>query len=90
MVALLGSVVIGVASSSRSPAASWGFALCLVSALAYSGGVVPEKPALRSHSALQVTWLACVAAAVAVFRSLPSSVAYGSSAGHSRASEHLK
>jgi drug/metabolite transporter (DMT)-like permease len=64
-IAFLGSVVIGTATSSHSASAGVGAALCIVAALAYAGGVVMQKPALKGHSPLQVTWLACLVAATA-------------------------
>ena len=70
-VAFAGSATIGVATSSQSSAAGWGSALCLLAALAYAGGVVFQKPALRSQSALQVTWLACLVGTLACLPFMP-------------------
>jgi drug/metabolite transporter (DMT)-like permease len=64
-IAFAGAIVIGVATSERGVEAGWGAALCVAAALAYAGGVVAQKPLLRRTSALQITFLACVIAAVA-------------------------
>ncbi|MGH2931697.1 MAG: DMT family transporter [Gaiellaceae bacterium] len=64
LVAFAGAAVIGVATSERGVAASWGAALCVVAAFAYAGGVVAQKPLLSRASALQVTWLACTVGAL--------------------------
>ncbi len=58
-VAFAGVVVIGVATSERGVAASWGAALCVAAAVLYAAGVVAQKPLLSRASALHVTWLAC-------------------------------
>jgi drug/metabolite transporter (DMT)-like permease len=57
-VAFAGAVVIGLATSERGVAASWGAVLCVAAAAFYAGGVVAQKPLLSRVSALQVTWLA--------------------------------
>jgi drug/metabolite transporter (DMT)-like permease len=86
-VAVAGVGLIGFGTSSQGLSAGWGAALCIVAALAYAGGVVAQKPALAKVSALQLTWLACMAGAVAclpfapqLFRELgeaaPSTVAW--------------
>lgn len=61
-IAFGGVVVIGVATSDGTAAdgSLLGIVLCLVAALLYGMGVTLQKPALRSVSPLQVTWLACV------------------------------
>jgi drug/metabolite transporter (DMT)-like permease len=64
-VALAGVTWIGIGTSSRGISAGWGAVLCLVAALAYAGGVVSQKPVLARVSALQLTWLACMAGALA-------------------------
>jgi drug/metabolite transporter (DMT)-like permease len=64
-VALAGVGLIGFATSSGGLSAGWGAVLCVVAALAYAGGVVAQKPVLARVSALQLTWLACTAGAVA-------------------------
>jgi drug/metabolite transporter (DMT)-like permease len=71
-VAFAGLVVIGWATSARSFDAGLGAALCLVAALAYAGGVVTQKPLLDRVSALQVTWLACGAGAIACLPFAPA------------------
>ena len=57
-VAFTGAVVIGLATSERGVAASWGAVLCVAAAAFYAGGVVAQKPLLSRASALHVTWLA--------------------------------
>jgi drug/metabolite transporter (DMT)-like permease len=57
-VAFAGAVVIGLATSERGVAASWGAVLCVAAAAFYAGGVVAQKPLLSRVSALQVTWVA--------------------------------
>lgn len=57
-VAFAGAVVIGLATSERGVAASWGAVLCVAAAAFYAGGVVAQKPLLSRASALHVTWLA--------------------------------
>jgi drug/metabolite transporter (DMT)-like permease len=59
-VAFVGSVVIGIATSSQSSSAGWGAALCVLAALSYACGVIFQKPVLGRRSSLQVTWLACL------------------------------
>jgi drug/metabolite transporter (DMT)-like permease len=68
VVAFAGAVLIGLATTGSTTATvggdaanvPLGVALCLVAALAYASGVTLQKPPLRSVSALQVTWLACL------------------------------
>jgi drug/metabolite transporter (DMT)-like permease len=64
-IAFAGAIVIGLATSERGVEAGWGAALCVAAAFAYAGGVVAQKPLLARTSALQITFLACVIAAVA-------------------------
>jgi drug/metabolite transporter (DMT)-like permease len=64
-IAFAGAVVIGLASAEQGVDAGWGAALCLAAAVAYSGGVVAQKPLLERTSALQITFLACVIGAAA-------------------------
>jgi drug/metabolite transporter (DMT)-like permease len=67
-IALVGAAIIGLATSSGAPGSGgvgWGVALCVVSALAYAIGVTLQKPVLHHVSPLQVTFLACLAGAVA-------------------------
>jgi drug/metabolite transporter (DMT)-like permease len=64
-VALSGVALIAFGISGHGVRATWGAALCLLAALAYAGGVVAQKPALRDSSALGVTWLACTVGAIA-------------------------
>ena len=63
-VAFAGSVVIGLAMSDTSSGVATpvlGIVLCLVAAVSYAGGMTLQKPVLRNVSAVQVTWLACLA-----------------------------
>jgi len=68
-IALVGAVIIGLATSDGGAAESqvvgWGVILCVVAALAYAVGVTLQKPVLARVSALQVTFVACLAGAVA-------------------------
>lgn len=62
-IAFAGSVIIGIATSdgsAREGASLIGIVLSLVAALLYAAGVTLQKPALRSVSPLQVTWLGCL------------------------------
>jgi len=71
-VAFAGAVVIGLATRSTSPDAAWGAALCLLAAVLYAGGVIAQKPALARHSALDVTFVACLVGAVACLPFAPA------------------
>ncbi len=64
-VAFAGAVLIGAATA-RSPSADLtGTLLCLLAAVTYAVGVLAQKPVLARVPALQVTWLACTAGALA-------------------------
>jgi drug/metabolite transporter (DMT)-like permease len=73
-VAFAGAVVIGLATRRASPDAGWGAVLCLIAATLYAGGVVAQKPALTRHSALDVTFVACLAGTVACLPFTPTLV----------------
>jgi drug/metabolite transporter (DMT)-like permease len=64
LVAFSGVAVIAAAVSSHGPSATWDAALCLLAAATYAIGVIAQKPALRSASALSVTWTACTVGAL--------------------------
>ena len=64
-VAMAGVGLIGFGTSSEGLSAGWGAVLCIAAALAYAGGVVAQKPVLSRVSALQLTWLACMAGTLA-------------------------
>ena len=64
-VALTGTIVIGVATSTHGLQSGLGALLCIVAAAAYAGGVTAEKPLLNHNSAFTITWLACTIGAVA-------------------------
>ena len=64
LVSFAGAVLIGVATSRHGLHESVGAILCLVAAFAYAGGVVAQKPVLRTVSPLMVTWLACTIGAI--------------------------
>jgi drug/metabolite transporter (DMT)-like permease len=64
LVSFAGAVVIGVATARHGLHEILGAILCLVAAFAYAGGVVAQKPVLRSSSPLMVTWLACTIGAI--------------------------
>lgn len=81
IVAFAGVVVIGLATSSGGGADVAGVALCLVSAVGYTVGVVAQKPLLSTVSALRVTWLAATVAAVACLPYAPALVRELAAAG---------
>ncbi|MGK5630439.1 DMT family transporter [Streptomyces sp. URMC 123] len=58
-VSFAGAVVVGVSMSDGGASSLLGVGLCLLAAVAYGGGVVAQKPALRHASALQVTTFGC-------------------------------
>lgn len=64
-VAFTGVVIIALATSDAGLTASWGTALCLVAAVAYSVAVMAQKPLLARGSGLSVTWIACTFGALA-------------------------
>jgi drug/metabolite transporter (DMT)-like permease len=63
-VAFGGTLLIGSATSEHGFVPSWGAVLCVAAAVFYAVGAVAQKPLLTRSSALQVTWLACVAGTV--------------------------
>ncbi|MFC4907793.1 DMT family transporter [Actinomadura gamaensis] len=63
-VAFGGAVVVGLATSTGGGASVLGAVLCVLAAIAYAGGVIAQKPALRHGSALQVTTFGCVVGTV--------------------------
>ena len=63
-VAFAGTLLIGSATSEDGFAPSWGAVLCVAAAVFYAVGAVAQKPLLARVSALQVTWLACVAGTI--------------------------
>lgn len=65
VIAFVGACVIGLASSRGGHALLLGVLLCLVAAVGYAIGVVAQKPALRTASALQATTFGCLIGAVA-------------------------
>lgn len=77
-VAFVGTVVIGLATSTDAGASAStpvGIVLCLLAAVLYAVGVTFQKPALRTVSALHVTWLACLVGAIACLPFAPGLVA---------------
>ncbi|NNN34869.1 DMT family transporter [Streptomyces sp. S3(2020)] len=63
-VSFAGAVAVGLSMSGEGGASVLGVVLCLLAAVAYAGGVVAQKPALASASALQVTTYGCLVGAV--------------------------
>ncbi|MEV5439155.1 DMT family transporter [Streptomyces sp. NPDC052682] len=63
-VSFAGAVTVGLSMSGEGGASVLGVVLCLLAAVAYAGGVVAQKPALATASALQVTTYGCLAGAV--------------------------
>lgn len=83
VVSFSGAALIGIGSSKHAGGAGWGFALCIVAALGYAGGVAAQKPVLRHASPLAVTWLACTVGAVSC---LPYAPSLAGQLNHARAS----
>jgi drug/metabolite transporter (DMT)-like permease len=73
-VAFAGCVVIGLATIRVGARSGLGVVLCLVAVLAYSAAVVVQKPVLARVSPFQVTWLGCVAGAMACLPFAPALV----------------
>ncbi|MFF5499530.1 DMT family transporter [Streptomyces aquilus] len=63
-VSFAGAVTVGLSMSGGGGSSVLGVVLCLLAAVAYAGGVVAQKPALGSASALQVTTYGCLVGAV--------------------------
>ena len=80
-VSFAGAVIIGLASRSTGVEAGSGVLLCLLAAALYAGGVLAQKPVLRRHSALDVTFLACLVGTVACLPYLPTLVDQAAAAG---------
>lgn len=80
--AFSGVVLIAIADS-RTGASTIGAALCLLAAIAYAGGVVSQKPALRRSAALPVTFVCCL---VGTLLSLPFAPALVDEIGDARGS----
>lgn len=59
-VSFAGAVVVGLSLSEHGGSSVLGVLLCFLAAVAYAGGVVAQKPALRHGSALQVTTFGCL------------------------------
>ena len=74
VVSFAGAAMIGISTSKHTSGAGWGAALCIIAALAYSAGVVAQKPVLRDASPLVVTWLACTIGAIACLPFAPALV----------------
>lgn len=64
-VAVAGTVLIGLSVSGSADDSLGGMLLCVLAAVAAAGGVLLQKPALRTASAAQVTTFGCVVGAVA-------------------------
>ncbi|MFF0076119.1 DMT family transporter [Streptomyces sp. NPDC005494] len=60
-----GAAVVGLSMSGHGSSSVLGVVLCVVAAVAYAGGVVSQKPALRHGSALQITTFGCLIGTVA-------------------------
>ncbi|MEV5508424.1 DMT family transporter [Streptomyces orinoci] len=63
-VSFAGAVVVGISQSDGGGSSLGGVLLCLLAAVAYGGGVVSQKPALRHASPLQVTTFGCMVGTV--------------------------
>ena len=64
-VSFAGAAVVGLSMSEHGGSSVLGVLLCLLAAVAYAGGVVSQKPALRHGSALQITTFGCLIGTVA-------------------------
>lgn len=64
-VSFVGVVVTGLATSDRAGSSVGGVLLCVLAAVAFAGGMVSQKAALRHANALQVTTFGCAVALVA-------------------------
>jgi drug/metabolite transporter (DMT)-like permease len=71
-VAFAGVVVIGVATADGGGVLGTGALLCLLAAAAWATAVVAQKPVLGRVSALQLTFLCCLAGTVACLPFAPS------------------
>jgi drug/metabolite transporter (DMT)-like permease len=83
LVSFTGALVIGIATSRHGLHEILGAVLCLVAAFAYAGGVVAQKPVLRTVSPVMVTWLACTIGAISC---LPFAGVLVHDLGHARGS----
>lgn len=63
-VSFAGAVVVGLSMSGEGKSSTLGVLLCLLAALAYGGGVVSQKPALKHATPMQVTTFGCLIGAV--------------------------
>jgi drug/metabolite transporter (DMT)-like permease len=73
-IAFGGTVIIGLATSTRGLQAGLGAGLCIAAAAAYSAGTIAEKPLLSRTSALTITWLACTIGAIVCLPFAPQMV----------------
>ncbi|MER6124993.1 DMT family transporter [Streptomyces sp. NPDC001795] len=62
-VSFAGAVTVGLSMSGEGGSSVLGVVLCLLAAVAYAAGVVAQKPALNTASALQVTTFGCLVGA---------------------------
>ncbi|MFJ5532332.1 DMT family transporter [Streptomyces sp. NPDC093261] len=63
-VSFAGAVTVGLSMSGDGGSSVLGVVLCLLAAMAYAAGVVAQKPALGSATALQVTTFGCLVGAI--------------------------
>jgi drug/metabolite transporter (DMT)-like permease len=73
-VAFAGTALIAIGVSSHRSNQLIGVVECLIAALTYAGGVVAQKPALKTSSALAVTWAACTIGAISLLPWAPELV----------------
>ncbi|MCW5873660.1 MAG: DMT family transporter [Anaerolineales bacterium] len=71
-VAFMGSALIGFTTSQRGETATFGLLLLILAVLAYAAAVVIQKSVVHRVAALQVTWLGCLAASIALLPFAPS------------------
>lgn len=82
VIAVVGTVLIGVAISGQGPTSAIGIAVAFLTPLTYAVGVIAQKPLLARSSALAVTTAGCVAGAVVCLPFAPQLV---SEVGHASA-----
>ena len=73
-VAFSGAAVIAIGVSSHGSNQLIGALECIVAAFTYAAGVVAQKPALKTTSALSVTWCACTIGAISLLPWAPELV----------------
>jgi drug/metabolite transporter (DMT)-like permease len=81
LVAFVGCVAIGFATTQSAERGGMGIFLCVVAAVAYASAVIVQKIALVRASSFQVTWLGVAAGTVACLPFAPTLVTEATKAG---------